>query len=132
MEGAHGGALRGRDFDAVADRGLAETAAPLAEPAGDAARYRPLERAAEGRQRDRHGVDRPASVEAGHLLLQLLVRELQLAGELRVEIATRVDLGDQRGARRQGAVCGGARLRPLRFPASAARAALPRASRAPA
>ena len=68
----------------------------LTEPAAEAAGSRPFERAAERRQRHRDGFGGPACRQVRHLLLQPLLRNLQLAGQLRVQVAPRVDLLDER------------------------------------
>ena len=62
------------------------------------------------------GSTAPTGSRAGQLLLKPLVRDLELAGELRVEIAPRVNLRDQRGSRRQRAIRRRLRLHRLGLP----------------
>ena len=68
-----------------------------AEPLSDRAGHRPVEVAAEGANRQRRrlaSLDSPVTRR-----LQLLLRGQQLAGQLRVQVATLIDLANQRVAR---------------------------------
>ena len=92
--GERGGALSGGDFDALGT-GAASKAA--FDGAGDG----PVQVAAERLQRQRDGVARGgAAFERTELGLQALLGGLELAGQLRVEVALTIDVADQIGARR--------------------------------
>ena len=113
VHGPDGGAGRSRDFNTVSDGGITRTAGCLAEPHGKAPLRRPFKGAPERRERNDDGIDGSSGRGAGDLLLHALISHLQLTGELCVQVAARVDLSDQRPARRHRAIRRDARL--LRF-----------------
>ncbi len=89
VDGVGVGAVHGGDFNAVGGRAATE-------PARDRAGHRPLEVAPKRLERKRRGLgDRCACREIAQRRLQLLLRRLQLSGELRVQIAFAIDVADE-------------------------------------
>ena len=103
MDHAYQGALEGRDFNSAADGRIAQAGRRLSEERGHAAGDGPIERTTKRRQRNGYRRCRTTDSEVRHLCLQSLVRNVQLTGELRVEISLSVDLRDERSAGRERA-----------------------------
>src|SRR5439155_27274280 len=114
VDGMDGASFRQRDLDAVADEGRPEAVRALPpEPAGDDAVGGPGPRALERPEGQADGGPGAAGRDLRERRLQPLLRVLELAGQLRVEVAAFVDRRDEGAAGGDGAVHGGTRL--LRF-----------------
>jgi hypothetical protein len=97
MNRANRRALKGRDFNAIADGRIAQARRGLPKDRRHAAGHGPVECATKRRQRNRDRRGLRSGSEVVHLFLQPLVRQLQLTGELSVEISLGVDLCQQCG-----------------------------------
>ena len=86
-------------------------AEPARQPSGDG----PIERAAERPDGNRHRLHDPAAWARGQIGAQPIVGLTQFAEVLRGEIATRVDVVEQRGSCCDGAVCRAARAHRTRL-----------------